>query len=233
MDIITLAMAKNYTNRVASGFSSVSVDGNTIHFTLNDGQQVSMTVPTPKDGVSITNAAINEQGHLICTLSNGEQIDAGFVSAGEGVSASINGISLAGDLSTVELGIINDETISDLSTYSSKLLQQKLDKAAQTLELIGTDDEPIVASELKLGTYVISGVVQSSLTNFVKMEVPRKEYSINRDVANATILWDSNPYATSQYFIVFYHDEGQVLEKTIELVTKQDLKNAEFDCGEF
>lgn len=234
MDLITLAAAKTYANKVAAGFSSVSVEGSTIHFTLNDGQKVDMTIPTPENGVSVSNVQINEEGHLICTLSNGEVIDAGVIPKGEGgVSASINGITLAGDLSSVELGIIDDENISDLSTYSSKMIQQKLNSMVVVSELVGTESEPIIASELELGTYVISGVVQSSSTNLVTMNVPRKEYSVNKDIADVTVLWDNNPYTTSQYFIAFYHNEGEPLVKTIELVTKEELHSATLDCGEF
>lgn len=43
--------SKNYTNQVALGFQSVTVNGTTITFTLLDGQVAKVTVPTPKDGL--------------------------------------------------------------------------------------------------------------------------------------------------------------------------------------
>lgn len=82
IDVIALALAKSYTNKVAAGFSSVSVDEptSTIIFNLIDGSTVSLKIPRPKDGVSIIDIyqeKINNEWHLICKLSNDEIIDAG------------------------------------------------------------------------------------------------------------------------------------------------------------
>ena len=84
MDIITLKLANAFAQRVAAGFSSVSVDGMTINFTLNDGTQTSLTVPTPADGVSVVGLEIDDDGSLLCTMSDGTVIDAGFVPSVKG-----------------------------------------------------------------------------------------------------------------------------------------------------
>ena len=54
--------------------------------------------------------------------------------------------------------------------------------------------KPIVVSHLDLGSYVISGVVQSSDENTTTIRVPRKQYFVNREIENTTVLWDANPY---------------------------------------
>lgn len=85
MDIVTYKLGQKYADKVAAGFSSVRVDGLDIIFTLNDGKTATVTVPAPKDGqdgVSITNVSLNQQSHLICTLSDGTAIDAGLVHQG-------------------------------------------------------------------------------------------------------------------------------------------------------
>ena len=83
MDLVTLALAKIYANKVAAGFSSVRVEGTSVIFTLNDGvTEATVTVPTPADGVSITSVEIDENNHLICTLSDHSTIDAGEVPQG-------------------------------------------------------------------------------------------------------------------------------------------------------
>ena len=85
MDIVTYKLSQKYADKVAAGFSSVRVDGLDIIFTLNDGKTATVTVPAPKDGqdgVSITNVSLNQQSHLICTLSDGTAIDAGLVHQG-------------------------------------------------------------------------------------------------------------------------------------------------------
>ena len=151
---------------------------------------------------------------------------------------SINGIELNGDLTTAELGIINDTEITDVATWSSKYILEQLENFSVTKELIGTYEKPIIASHLELGSYVLSGVVQSSDENTTIIEVPRKQYFINREIENTTVLWDANPYTKTQYYIVFLHTgEQEPSSHTIEILTKETFKEyiskAEFDCGEF
>jgi len=101
MDIVTYKLSQKYADKVAAGFSSVRVDGLNIIFTLNDGKTATVAVPAPKDGVSITNVSLNQQNHLICTLSNGTAIDAGLVPQGvDGRDAKINGVNTL----TIEAG---------------------------------------------------------------------------------------------------------------------------------
>lgn len=147
---------------------------------------------------------------------------------------SINGIIICDDQDAVQLGIIEDESISDIATWSSKYIQQVLNNHTNVSELVGTDSDPIIAEELMLGTYVLSGKVQSSRNNITTIRIPRKQYMVNRDVANTTILWDSNPYVITQHYILFNH-EGftEPQEKTLEIVTRESLANAKLDCGEF
>ena len=84
MDILTLSMAKKYTNLALLGFTDVVVNGTTITFTFQDGSTESMTFPTPADGKSITGVNIDADGALICTLSDGSTLNAGTVPAVKG-----------------------------------------------------------------------------------------------------------------------------------------------------
>lgn len=79
MDIMDIKLANKFATEIAAGFSKVEVDGMNIIFTLNDGKTTTLTVPTPKDGVSVVGLEIDEDGSLLCTLSNGTVIDAGGV----------------------------------------------------------------------------------------------------------------------------------------------------------
>lgn len=91
MDVITLSLAKKYANKVAAGYSNVRVDGMNLIFTLNDGSEVTMAIPAPadgkdgvdgaagKDGVSVQNLSIDNDGSLLCHMSDGSVINAGKV----------------------------------------------------------------------------------------------------------------------------------------------------------
>lgn len=75
-----------------SGVKSAVVSGTTITFTMNDGTNVPMTFPTPKDGedgVSVTNIEIkmlanSDKKHLIFTMSDGSTIDSGELDVSSG-----------------------------------------------------------------------------------------------------------------------------------------------------
>ena len=59
---------------VISGVASVTMEGTTINWTFTDGSTAAMKFPDPK---AITNVAITDTKHLVCTLSTGDVIDAG------------------------------------------------------------------------------------------------------------------------------------------------------------
>lgn len=59
---------------VISGVSSVSIEGTSITWTFTNGTTSTMTFPEP---TSIKDVLISDTRHLICTLSNGDVIDAG------------------------------------------------------------------------------------------------------------------------------------------------------------
>lgn len=140
---------------------------------------------------------------------------------------TINGITLVGNLTTADIGIIDDNRISAGTTYSSQKINSLI-----TSSIEGSSEEPIVLDSLQSGKYVIEGYVQATETS-EGMEVPLKTYIVIED-EGSYVLWDGNPYAASQYYIIFSKEDGIApQEKVLELVTKETLVEAEFDCGTF
>lgn len=84
MDIVTYALCKKLVSSVAGGISGYEVDGLTLKITTSDGKVLEMTFPEPKDGISINDVKINESNHLICTMSDGNEIDAGLIKTIQG-----------------------------------------------------------------------------------------------------------------------------------------------------
>ena len=64
--------------------ANITFKDNTLIFDLQDGQQLTMDVPLPKDGVSITKVKIDDARHLVCEMSDSTIIDAGELPGGEG-----------------------------------------------------------------------------------------------------------------------------------------------------
>lgn len=140
---------------------------------------------------------------------------------------SINGITLVGNLTSAEIGIINDDKEGSQSTYSSKKINSLI-----TQVLKGTIENPIILSTLEEGKYVISGMVRA--TNMSEpFKAPLKTYILTSE-ENNYVLWDGNSFAATQYYIVFPLDEtAKPVEKKLELVTKDYLHSATLDGGAF
>lgn len=141
---------------------------------------------------------------------------------------SINGVTLIGNLTSAEIGIIDDNNESEYSTYSSK----RINSLMITQVLQGTEENPTILSNIEEGKYVISGYVKVSETS-EPFKVPQKTYIVTAQ-EDSYVLWDANPYAASQYYVVLPLEEGATpIEKSLELITKDDLQNASLDGGAF
>lgn len=84
MDVILYSLLKKRINGLASGVADVNVEGSNLIFNLNDGTSVTMTFPTPKDGISVIDAQVDSRAHLILTLSDKTCIDAGSIPVTQG-----------------------------------------------------------------------------------------------------------------------------------------------------
>ena len=74
LNIITLGSGKNYTNQVALGIGNMRVEDTTVYFTIiGTGEEVSVTLPTPENGVSIENIVLNSDNTITCSMSDGTE----------------------------------------------------------------------------------------------------------------------------------------------------------------
>lgn len=122
MDAIQVyALLNKKIKGLTSGIQSATVNGTTITFTMNDGSTQTMTFDEPEDGVSVTNMTIDTDNHLICTMSDGNTIDAGVIP------------TVSGDVETfVETKV--EEIIDE------KLADAVADEVANQLNLATDDD---------------------------------------------------------------------------------------------
>lgn len=83
--LVAYVLAKKIAMSAVSGISNISLNGTQLVFQFKDGTSASMTIPLPEDGkdgengISVQTLSINENGNLICLLSNGSVINAGTI----------------------------------------------------------------------------------------------------------------------------------------------------------
>ena len=79
MDIITYALSKKIAAHALSGVQSMSVSGQTLTINTKDSGVLTMTFPTPKDGVSITDIDVNANNQIVFTMSDGSEFISGKI----------------------------------------------------------------------------------------------------------------------------------------------------------
>lgn len=79
MDMTLYALLNKRIKSAVSGIDSYVIEGTNLIFKFKDGTSATMHFPVPKDGVSITDVQLDDNGHLICILSDSTTLDAGKI----------------------------------------------------------------------------------------------------------------------------------------------------------
>ena len=92
MDNVTYSLTKKIAASALSGVQSMSVNGQTLTINTKDSGVLTMTFPTPKDGVSVTDIDVNANNQIVFTMSDGSEIISGKIPTVKG-EAGTNGKS--------------------------------------------------------------------------------------------------------------------------------------------
>ena len=79
MDIISYALSKKIAAHAVSGVQSMSVNGQTLTINTKDSGVLTMTFPTPKDGISVTDIDVNANNQIVFTMSDGSEFISGKI----------------------------------------------------------------------------------------------------------------------------------------------------------
>lgn len=117
-----------------------------------------------------------------------------------------------------------------LSTDTFTELAQKVMNIPTSLSGVpvieGTAESPIIIANLDLGVYVLSGIAQSSDTNTTTVNLTKRVYSLVREDDTKTIIWDANPYAKTQLYILFAHSgEASPMSGSYVFTTAEDVQS--------
>ena len=79
MDIISYALSKKIAEHAVSGIQSMSINGQNLIINTKDSGVLTMTFPTPKDGVSVTDIDVNSNNQIVFTMSDGTEFISGEI----------------------------------------------------------------------------------------------------------------------------------------------------------
>lgn len=195
MDIITLGASKTYTNQVALGIGNMRVSGTTVYFTIaQTGEEVSITLPTPEDGVSIADVSLNTNHQIVCEMSDGTSITTSPIIVG---------------VEDIAYTTSEDGSVTNVKNALDKLF----DNGGGVTESVITPNVEIgsVKASYPVGTS-IEDIVRDILTEKIPPSVtltlnPSKTLydiiseSISSLTINASVTKNTNPISKVEYFI--------------------------------
>ena len=79
MDIVSYALSKKIAEHAVSGVQSMSVEGQNLIINTKDSGVLTMTFPTPKDGVSVADIDVNANNQIVFTMSDGTEFISGKI----------------------------------------------------------------------------------------------------------------------------------------------------------
>ena len=79
MDIVSYALSKKIAEHAVSGVQSMSVEGQNLIINTKDSGVLTMTFPTPKDGVSVADIDVNSNNQIVFTMSDGSEFVSGKI----------------------------------------------------------------------------------------------------------------------------------------------------------
>lgn len=187
MDIITYALCKKIAAHALSGIQSMSINGQTLIINTKDSGVLTMTLPTPKDGISVTDIDVNADNQIVFTMSDGSEFISGkipTVKGQDGVSPTI-----------IENADNTDKIYKlDIETINSKFTTPNLRGAN------GTGEENVIESIKVNGvTQTIAADKSVDITvptvdvdkNYVDKEVSSLKEDIKNQIGNINTLLDT------------------------------------------
>ena len=158
------------------------------------------------NGVSITNVQINSNNKLICTLSDGNTIDAGYIWYLINTSTSSSGTLTGPNLTSVNQPYVYWHTGKNLGTPKYHARLQLVDGFSETTKVFST----VINDNGAL--YQIQIEVDSSTGVWSRTETPLSASSVNRvDVTTASGTLSADDLAKAKgtdYCILVYTDNG-------------------------
>lgn len=154
IDITTYALCKKLISSALTGVSGFTLNGNTMNITTKDGKTFSADLPTPKDGVSVSNAKIDESNNLIFEMSDGSTKTAGVLPVGKVITDKV--------LSKESENPIANKTVSEEIEKISGDLDNTLKSQKNSQVIYKEDVDGVPMNAIHIDTNVDSGYMTIS-----------------------------------------------------------------------
>ena len=229
MDIITYSLSKKIAASAVSGVKNMSVEGQTLKIVTNTNGTLTMTFPTPKDGVSVSNIDVNANNQIVFTMSDGTEFISGKIPTVKGDK---------GD--PFKYSDFTQEQLDSLKGSDGFSPSAKIEKVGDTATITITDKDGTTTATIKDGQggsggtadvpiekIKVNGELQTPVNKVVDITVPdayddtalsNRVKTIEDDYAKSSDIPSLSGYATEtwvneQGFLTEHQDISNLVEK--------------------
>lgn len=226
MDVVTLALAKKFTEETAISFGAVkgapcrvsrieeSEDGNSIitFEWVNDSgerRESTMTVKKGADGLSIKSLTVNEENHLIIVYSDDTEVDAGFIDPTDKLTSDL--------IATVSIGTVTEGKKYVKGTTLESILRDMLIKT----------EKPTIGISISPSKTIYDIVTETLPEVTISANAVKKTYDIKKIeffVGNTLINTIEEGVTAGGKFDYFYRPATPIKETTTFKVVVTDVE---------
>lgn len=156
MDVISYALSKKIAEHAVSGVQSMSVNGQTLTINTKDSGVLTMTFPTPKDGISVADIDVNANNQIVFTMSDGSEF-------------------ISGKIPTVKGDAGFNPTITENADNTDKIYKLDITTADSTFttpNLKGADGQGGGTADVPIEKIKVNGELQTPVNKVVDITVP-------------------------------------------------------------
>ena len=223
MDIITYALSKKIAAHAVSGVQSMSVSGQTLTINTKDSGVLTMTFPTPKDGVSVTDIDVNANNQIVFTMSDGSEIISGKIPTVKGDKgdpftysdftpeqlSALKGADGVSPIITENVNNTDDIYRLDITTDTGTVITPNLKGGGSSDKFTRDDLTAVTVGGLNSGSSVKNKTTKEVLESIL---FPYQKPTVSFSISPNTTVYESGTAVSSIKFTISATKKSNIIQ---------------------
>ena len=223
MDIITYALSKKIAARALSGVQSMSINGQTLIINTKDGGVLTMTFPTPKDGVSVTDIDVNANNQIVFTMSDGTEFISGKIPTVKGDKGdpfeysdftpeqltALKGADGVSPIITENVNNTDDIYRLDITTDTGTIITPNLKGGCSSDKFTRDDLTAVTVGGLNSGSSVKNKTTKEVLESIL---FPYQKPTVSFSISPNTTVYESGTTVSSIKFTISATKKSDIIQ---------------------
>ena len=223
MDIITYALSKKIAAHASSGVQSMSINGQTLIINTKDGGVLTMTFPTPKDGVSVTDIDVNANNQIVFTMSDGTEFISGKIPTVKGDKGdpfkysdftpeqltALKGADGVSPIITENVNNTDDIYRLDITTDTGTIITPNLKGGGSSDKFTRDDLTAVTVGGLNSGSSVKNKTTKEVLESIL---FPYQKPTVSFSISPNTTVYESGTTVSSIKFTISATKKSDIIQ---------------------